>query len=146
MSRSVNMIIIIGNVGQDPEIHHTNNDSKFATLRVATTRSWMDSIMNERRSETEWHSIITYMKGLVGIIESYVKKGSKVYIRGRIKTYSWDDKKTGVKRFDKRIILDGFDCSLVILDKKESNNINSTIEDEDIISINNDTSDDDLPF
>lgn len=146
MSKSVNMVVLIGNVGSDPEIRVASNGTKFATLQVATTRSWVDNASGQRKSETEWHSIITYMNGLVNILENYVKKGAKLYVRGRIKTSTWTDK-DGNKRYDKKILLDGFDSELVLLDKMDRNtqSVNENNDDffnNDINIDNEDPSDD----
>lgn len=148
MSRSVNMVFLIGNVGQDPEIGMTKGNVRFATMQVATSRTWNDANTKERRSDTEWHSVITYMNGLIDIIESHVKKGSKVHIRGRIKSYPWTDK-NGSKRSDKRILLDGFDCALVVLDGRrddgERNNHSNSDQFSSNIDLDNEL-DDNLPF
>lgn len=133
MSRSVNMVVLIGNVGADPEVETSAKGFKYAKLRLATTRSWTDSNSHERRNETEWHSIVIYVNGLIGVLEKYVKKGAKLYVRGRIKTDTWDTE-DGRRSSKTSIVLDQFNSELVLLDKS-----NKTSQDGgDLLSKNSD--------
>ena len=118
MSKSVNMVILIGYIGQDPIIKSMNTGNQVAELSLGTTISWMNQNTNQEQSETEWHNVYTYNKGLIKVIENYLKKGSKVYIRGRIKSDKWTDE-NGKNRVNKRIFLDNFNSEIVMLDSKK---------------------------
>lgn len=133
MSRSVNMVILIGNVGNYPEVGEIpKSGSRFARFNIATTRSWHDSKNSsiEKKIETEWHKVVTYTPNIVKIIENYIKKGSKVYLRGRIKSNIWDDK-DGNKRSEKIIIIDPFDGDIVLLDKNDKSILNTESKNDD---------------
>lgn len=113
----VNKCILIGNVGADPEIRRTQSGSPIANLRLATSESWRDKNTGERKEKTEWHSIAVFNEGLCGVIEKYVKKGSKLYIEGQLQTRKWQDQ-SGNDRYTTEIILQGFNGNLVMLDGK----------------------------
>ncbi|MDR3079251.1 MAG: single-stranded DNA-binding protein [Rickettsiales bacterium] len=114
---SVNKVILIGNVGKDPEIRTMNNGNEVALFSLATSDSWKDKTTGERKDKTEWHRIVVYSQGLVGIIRSYVKKGSKLYLSGSIQTRKWVDP-SGVDKYATEIILQGFTAELQILDPR----------------------------
>lgn len=113
----VNKCILIGNVGADPEIRRTQSGSPIANLRLATSESWRDKNNGERKERVEWHSIAVFNEGLCGVIEKYVKKGSKLYIEGQLQTRKWQDQ-SGNDRYTTEIVLQGFNGNLVMLDGK----------------------------
>ena len=115
MSGSVNKVIIVGNLGADPEIRRTNQGSPIASMRIATSESWRDKSTGERREKTEWHTVTVFSEGLCKVIENYVKKGSKVYVEGQLATRKWQDK-DGNDRYSTEIVLQGFNGTLTLLD------------------------------
>jgi single-strand DNA-binding protein len=115
MAGSVNKVILIGNVGADPEIRRTQDGRGIANLRIATSESWKDKNSGERREKTEWHTVVAFSDGLVKVIEQYVKKGSKVYIEGALQTRKWQDQQ-GADRYSTEIVLQGFNATLTLLD------------------------------
>ena len=117
---SVNKVILVGNVGQDPEIRSTSDGRELASFSIATTESWKDKNTGERKDRTEWHRICVFSQGLVGIIKSYVKKGSKLYVEGQIATRKYTDKQ-GIDRYTTEIVLQNFNSSLQMLDSRNSN-------------------------
>ena len=120
---SVNKAIILGNVGDDPKIKTMQNGNEVANFSIATTDTWKDKQTGEKKEKTEWHRIVVFSSGLVGIIKSYVKKGSKLYIEGSLQTREWTDKNTNEKKYITEIVLQGYGCSLQLLDsigKKET--------------------------
>lgn len=114
MSGSVNKVILVSNVGADPEIRRTQAGKPIANLRVATSENWRDSDGN-RKEKTEWHTVVCFNEGLCKVIENYVKKGSKLYLEGSLVTRKWSDK-DGNDRFSTEIHLQGFNSTLVMLD------------------------------
>lgn len=117
MAGSVNKVILIGSCGADPEIRRTQSGSPIANLRLATSESWRDKNTGERKERVEWHTISCFNEGLCGVIEKYVKKGSKLYIEGQLQTRKWQDK-DGNDRYTTEIVLQGFNGNLVMLDGK----------------------------
>ncbi|MFT6333144.1 MAG: single-strand DNA-binding protein [Lentimonas sp.] len=117
---SVNKVILVGNLGQDPEIKSTNDGRELATFSLATSEFWKDKNTGEKRDKTEWHRIVVFSQGLVGIIKNYVKKGSKIYIEGQLQTRKWTDN-SGVEKYTTEIVLQNFNSSLQLLDSKNSN-------------------------
>ncbi|MDO5528500.1 MAG: single-stranded DNA-binding protein [Paracoccus sp. (in: a-proteobacteria)] len=115
MSGSVNKVILIGNLGRDPEIRSFANGGKVANLRIATSENWKDRNTGERREKTEWHSVAIMSEGLVGVVERYLKKGSKVYIEGQLETRKWQDQ-SGQDRYTTEVVLRAFGGTLVMLD------------------------------
>ena len=93
MAGSVNKVILVGNLGADPEIRQTKDGKPIANLRIATSESWKDRNTGERREKTEWHRVVIFNEGLTRVVEQYVKKGSKVYIEGQLQTRKWQDQK-----------------------------------------------------
>lgn len=115
MAGSVNKVILIGNLGQDPEVKSFANGGKIANLRIATSENWKDRATGERKERTEWHSVVLQSEGLVGVAERYLKKGSKVYIEGQLRTRKWQDQ-SGNDRYSTEVSIGGFDGKLVMLD------------------------------
>lgn len=115
MAGSVNKVILIGNLGRDPETRTFNNGGKVCNLRLATSESWKDKQTGERRERTEWHSVAIFSEGLAGVAERYLRKGSKVYIEGQLRTRKWQDQ-SGNDRYSTEVVIDGFNGSLTMLD------------------------------
>lgn len=113
MAGSLNRVQLIGNVGADPEIRSVASGSKVANFRIATSETWKDKNTGEKKERTEWHSIVVWNDGLVGVIEKYVKKGSKVMVEGQLQTRKWE--KDGVDRYTTEVVLQGFGGSLLLL-------------------------------
>lgn len=113
----LNKVQLIGNVGADPEIREFDNGGKVANIRLATSERWKDKNTGERKEKTEWHSIAVFNDGLVGVIQSYVKKGSKLYIEGKLQTRKWQDR-SGNDRYSTEVVLQGFGGKLIMLDSR----------------------------
>jgi len=118
MAGSVNKVILIGNLGADPEIRSTNDGRKIANLRIATSDTWRDKATGERREKTEWHRVVIFSEGLAKIAEQYLKKGSKVYVEGQLQTRKWQDKETGQDRYSTEVVLQNYNSTLTMLDGK----------------------------
>jgi single-strand DNA-binding protein len=118
MAGSVNKVILVGNLGADPEIRRTNDGRPIANLRIATSESWRDKATGERREKTEWHRVVIFSEGLCKIAEQYLKKGSKVYIEGQLQTRKWQDKETGADRYSTEVVLQNYNSTLTMLDGK----------------------------
>lgn len=116
---SVNKVILVGNVGKNPEIRTTQDGKKIAVFPVATSDKWKDRSSNSFREKTEWHRIVVLSEGLVSIIERYLKKGNRVYIEGMLQTRKWKDVKTNMEKFSTEVILQGFNNKLEILERSE---------------------------
>lgn len=119
MAGSVNKVILIGNVGADPEIRRTQDGRPIANLRIATSETWRDKNSGERKEKTEWHRVVVFNEGLCKVIEQYVKKGAKLYIEGALQTRKWTDQ-AGVEKYSTEIVLQGFNSTLTMLDGKSS--------------------------
>src|SRR5437879_3972430 len=119
MAGSVNKVILIGNLGADPEIRRTQDGRPIANLRVATSESWRDKATGERREKTEWHRVVIFSEGLAKIAEQYLKKGSKVYLEGALQTRKWQDQQ-GQDRYTTEVVLQGFNATLTMLDRGSS--------------------------
>ncbi|WP_018698049.1 single-stranded DNA-binding protein [Amorphus coralli] len=115
MAGSVNKVILIGNLGADPEIRRTQDGRPVGNLRIATSESWRDKTSGDRRERTEWHRVVIFNEGLCRIAEQYLRKGSKVYIEGQLQTREWEDQ-SGQKRYTTEVVLQGFNSSLTMLD------------------------------
>lgn len=115
MAGSVNKVILVGNLGADPEIRRTQDGRPIANLRLATSDSWRDKNTGERRERTEWHRVTVFNEGLCKVIEQYVKKGSKLYIEGALQTRKWQDQ-SGQDRYTTEVVLQGFNGTLHMLD------------------------------
>ena len=119
MAGSVNKVILIGNLGKDPEIRTFGNGGKVANFSVATSESWRDKQSGERKEKTEWTNVAIFNDGLVGIVEKYVKKGSKVYVEGKLQTRKWQDR-DGNDRYTTEVVLQGYGGQLTLLDSRNS--------------------------
>ena len=130
MAGSVNKVILIGNLGADPEIRRTQDGRPIANLRVATSESWRDKTTGERREKTEWHRVVIFNEGLCKIAEQYLKKGSKVYLEGALQTRKWQDK-DGNDRYSTEVVLQGFNSQLTMLDGRSSGGASGGSSDDD---------------
>lgn len=115
MAGSVNKVIIVGNLGRDPESKSFQNGGKVVNLRIATSESWKDKSTGERKEATEWHAVSIFNEGLCNVAERYLRKGSKVFIEGALKTRKWQDQ-SGADRYTTEIVLNGFGGVLTMLD------------------------------
>ncbi|MBB4437062.1 single-strand DNA-binding protein [Rhizobium esperanzae] len=111
----MNKVILIGNVGADPEIRRTQDGRPIANLRIATSETWRDRNSGERREKTEWHTVVVFNEGLCKVVEQYVKKGAKLYIEGQLQTRKWQDQQ-GQDRYSTEVVLQGFGSTLTMLD------------------------------
>ena len=118
MAGSVNKVILIGNLGRDPEIKQLPSGSSLANLSIATSETWRDKASGERKEKTEWHRVVVFNEGLVRIVEQFLKKGSKVYIEGALETRKWQDK-DGNDKYSTEVVLRNFNASLTMLDGRE---------------------------
>jgi single-strand DNA-binding protein len=116
MAGSVNKVILVGNLGADPEIRRTQDGRPIANLRVATTETWRDRNTGDRRERTEWHRVVIFSEGLAKVAEQYLKKGARVYIEGQLQTRKWQDQQ-GQDRYSTEVVLQGFNSQLVMLDR-----------------------------
>jgi single-strand DNA-binding protein len=117
MAGSVNKVILVGNLGRDPEIRQLPSGSSIANLSIATSENWRDKASGERKEKTEWHRVVVFNEGLVKVIEQYVKKGSKLYIEGQLETRKWQDK-DGHDKYSTEVVLRNFNSVLTMLDGK----------------------------
>lgn len=115
MAGSVNKVILIGNLGADPEVRTFQNGGKVCNIRIATSDTWKDKNTGERREKTEWHTVAIFQEGLVRVAEQYLRKGSKVYIEGKLQTRKWQDQ-SGQDRYSTEVVLNGYDGTLTMLD------------------------------
>ena len=118
MAGSVNKVILVGNLGRDPESRSFQNGGKVVNLRIATSESWKDRSSGERREKTEWHSVAIFNEPLANTAERYLRKGSKVYLEGQLQTRKWTDNE-GKERYSTEVVLQGFNAVLVLLDRRE---------------------------
>src|SRR3979409_1353863 len=115
MAGSVNKVILVGNLGKDPEVRRMQNGNPVVNLSVATSDSWRDKATGERKEKTEWHRVVIFSEGLAKVAEQYLKKGAKVHIEGALQTRKWTDK-DGVEKYSTEIVLQGFNSTLTMLD------------------------------
>jgi single-strand DNA-binding protein len=120
MAGSVNKVILVGNLGRDPEVRHSQAGAKIVNFSLATSESWKDKNTGERREKTEWHRVVIFSEGLAGIAENYLRKGSKVYIEGSLQTREYE--KDGIKRYSTEVVLQGFNSTLTMLDTRQGGN------------------------
>ena len=152
---SINKVILVGNLGQDPEIRSTQDGREIASFSVATSDIWKDKNTGEKKDKTEWHRIVIFSQGLVGIAKSYLKKGTKVYLEGSLQTRKWTDAQ-GVEKYTTEVTLQNYNSTLQILDSKDrasggssenysnnSGNASSNRKNSDVVVEEND---DEIPF
>src|SRR6266851_951695 len=119
MAGSVNKVILVGNLGKDPEIRRTQDGRPIANLSVATSETWRDKGTGERKEKTEWHRVVIFNEGLCKVAEQYLKKGAKVYIEGQLQTRKWTDQ-SGVEKYSTEVVLQNFNSTLTMLDSRSS--------------------------
>jgi single-strand DNA-binding protein len=117
MAGSVNKVILVGNLGRDPEVRRMNSGEPVVNLRIATSESWKDKGTGERKERTEWHSVVIFNENLARIAEQYLKKGSKVYVEGQLQTRKWTDQQ-GVDKYTTEVVLQRFRGELTLLDSR----------------------------
>ena len=157
MVGSVNKVILLGNLGRDPEIRSMQSGNKMATFSIATSKRWKDKSTQEQKDKTSWHNIVVFGEGLVEIVEKYVKKGSKIYLEGELQTRKWQDQE-GKDRYTTEVVLQGFNSNLTLLDSRSRDQSSETIENQPNSIENSSTTDsmtektesdeleDDIPF
>jgi len=129
MVGSVNKVILVGNLGRDPEVRRTNNGDPIVNLRIATSETWKDKATGERKEKTEWHQVVIFNENLGRVAEQYLKKGSKVYIEGQLQTRKWTDQQ-GVEKYSTEIVLQRFRGDLTILDSRSGGGASEYGEEE----------------
>ena len=122
---SINKVILLGNVGGDPVIRSTQDGKKIATFSLATSEKWKDKNSSEAREKTEWHRVVVFSDGLVGIIEKYIKKGTKLFVEGSLQTRKWTGN-DGVEKYTTEIVLQGFNNKLEIIDNRKEGDSNTS--------------------
>jgi len=123
MAGSINKVILVGNLGSDPEVRATQDGREIVNLSVATSESWKDRNSGERKEKTEWHRVVIFSEGLVNVAKNYLKKGSKVYLEGQLQTRKWQDQQ-GQDRYSTEVVLQGFNSNLTMLDGRSSGGMN----------------------
>lgn len=143
---SVNKVILVGNLGADPEVRTMQSGGEVCNLSVATSDTWKDKNTGERKEKTEWHRVVIFNPGLVGVCKNYLKKGSKVYLEGALETRSWEQ--DGKKKYTTEIVLKNFDSKLVMLDSKPtvSGNYPDTGSGGNHLEAPADSLEDEIPF
>ena len=150
MAGSLNKVLLIGRLGNDPEIKQMQNGKSVARLSVATSESWKDKSTGERKEKTEWHRVVIFNEGLVNVVQKYLKKGAQVYIEGQLNTNKYTDN-NGQEKYSTQIVLQGYSSSLTMLDGKNSSSgegkklDNSQLPSDDMPDISQDP-DDKIPF
>lgn len=148
----LNKVILIGNVGSEPEIRSMQNSNEVANFSLATSKRWKDKQTGEKKEKTEWHRVVVFGNGLVDVVKNYVNKGSKLYIEGELQTRKWQDN-NGAEKYTTEIIVTGFNCKLTLLDNaskgQEGNNtsgfgshLGNDFEENNTV----DALDDEIPF
>jgi single-strand DNA-binding protein len=117
MSGSVNKVILVGNLGADPEVRRLNSGEQVVNIRLATSETWRDKSTGERRERTEWHRVVVFSEGLAKVVEQYLKKGARVYIEGQLQTRKWTDQ-SGAEKFSTEVVLQRFRGELTLLDSR----------------------------
>lgn len=145
MAGSLNKVILIGNLGRDPEIRTTNDGREIANLNIATSESWKDKITGERKDKTEWHRVVCFSEGLVRVIKNYVKKGSKLYIEGQLQTRKWVDS-DNQEKYTTEVVLQNFNSNLILLDSKGEALTNQPNNQANNPTFDNSDLDDEIPF
>ena len=150
MAGSLNKVLLIGRLGNDPEIKQMQNGKSVARLSVATSESWKDKNTGEKKEKTEWHRVVIFNEGLVGVVQKYLKKGAQVYIEGQLNTNKYTDN-NGQEKYSTQIVLQGYSSSLTMLDGKNSSSgdskklESSQLPSDDMPDISQDP-DDKVPF
>ena len=152
MAGSLNKVLLIGRLGADPEIKQMVNGKNVARLSIATSQSWKDKSTGERKEKTEWHRVVIFNEGLIGVVQQYLKKGANVYIEGQLSTRKWKDESTGQDKYSTEIVLQGYNSSLTMLDSRNKNDNSNLVTEnkstlpDDSSKQKNDDLDDEIPF
>ena len=152
MAGSVNKVILLGNLGQDPVVRTSQVGNKIVQLSIATSERWKDRISGEQRERTEWHRVVIFNEGLVNIVQQYLKKGANIYVEGQLSTRKWKDEKSGQDKYSTEIVLQGYNSSLTMLGGKNNSNNTSEVSQQksslpnDQISQESPDLDDEIPF
>lgn len=144
MAGSINKVILVGNLGKDPEVRTAQDGSKIVNFSLATSESWKDKVSGERKDKVEWHKIVVFNPNLSDICEKYLHKGSKVYIEGQLQTRKWQDQ-TGVEKYTTEVVLSRFRGELALLDSKDGGG-QASDSGFDNSAPSSPTIDDDIPF
>lgn len=139
---SLNKVMLIGNAGRDPEIRHTSAGNKVASFSLATSESWKDKSTGARHERTEWHRISVFNDGLIGVIEKYVRKGTKLYLSGKLQTRKWTDQQ-GQEKYTTEIVLGPYGCELLLLGGKSDGQDSGGAQADPVPT---DVGDDEIPF
>ena len=145
MAGSVNKVVLVGNLGKDPEIRSMQDGSKVASFNVATSETWKDKATGERKERTEWHRVVVFNVNLAEVCEKYLHKGSKIYLEGQLQTRKWQDQ-TGADRFTTEVIIPRFRGELVLLDSKGDGAAAASSTEIDETAGSSAPIDDDIPF
>lgn len=148
MAGSLNKVTLIGNLGKDPEIRTTGEGKEIANFTIATSDVWKDRATGEKRERTEWHRIVVFNEGLVGVIKNYLQKGSKVFIEGALQTRKWTDAQ-GNDKYTTEVVLQNYNATLILLDSRESSGMRSNSEqgsDAKEQQLEHSEIDDEIPF
>lgn len=143
MAGSVNKVILVGNLGKDPEVRSFQNGGRVASFSIATSESWKDKASGEKKERTEWHRISVMNDSLVGVVEKYIRKGAKVYIEGQLETRKWTDK-DGAEKFTTEVVLRPFSGSITMLDSKGGSQ--EVDQPGEVDTASSDRMDDEIPF
>ena len=152
MAGSLNKVLLIGRLGNDPEVKQMVNGKSVARLSIATSNTWKDKNTGEKKEKTEWHRVVIFNEGLVKVVQQYVKKGSQVYIEGQLTTRKWKDEKSGIDRYSTEIVLQGFNSTFKILSSKNSQieNLKETSSEKSSLpneeNVSSGDLDDEIPF
>jgi single-strand DNA-binding protein len=130
MARGINKVILVGNLGRDPEIRRTQDGRPIANLRLATTETWRDKATGERREKTEWHTVVIFNEGLCRVAEQYLKKGAKVYVEGQLQTRKWQGQ-DGQDRYSTEVVLQNFNGQLTMLDGRSGAGAGAGMQEDD---------------
>ena len=149
MAGSLNKVLLIGRLGNDPEIKQMVNGKSVARLSIATSNTWKDKNTGEKKEKTEWHRVVIFNEGLVKVVEQYVKKGAQVYIEGQLTTRKWKDEQSGQDKYSTEIVIQGYNSSLTMLGGGNQNQASSNESKENFDQSNEskvNELDDDIPF
>lgn len=145
MAGSVNKVILIGNLGKDPEIRSTQDGRDIANLTIATSETWKDKSSGDRKEKTEWHRVVIFNEGLVSIAKNYLKKGAKIYIEGALQTRKWTDKE-GQEKYSTEVVLQGFGSTLTMLDSRSGGSDSESTQSTSATTTKDNLMDDEIPF
>ena len=152
MAGSLNKVLLIGRLGADPDIKQMVNGKSVARLSLATSQSWKDKNSGEKKEKTEWHRIVIFNEGLVGVVQQYLKKGANIYVEGQLSTRKWKDEATGQDKYSTEIVLQGYNSNLTMLDNRNKNDGSNLVSEnksalpEDNLNQDKNNLDDEIPF